>query len=143
MANSDGRTCDRPGCYAPSRPRSRFCSNDCRRAVTNVERRERRQRERAQTDSGFGGFRFICVEGDMDCRYGTRDGLPLVEFSWNGCDENDPACGRGWAVVVGDDIRGRIYNHRGDDSAFAAERKPLDPDVTRSRARALSACGSR
>jgi hypothetical protein len=30
---------------------------------------------------GFGTFRFIAVEGDMDCRFGERDGKPLVEFS--------------------------------------------------------------
>jgi hypothetical protein len=31
--------------------------------------------------------------------------------------------GRGWAVHDGDEIEGRIFIHRGDDSAFQALRK--------------------
>lgn len=76
-------------------------------------------------EPGFGRFRFIAVDGDMDCRSGERAGKPLVEFSWNGADENDPACGRGWAVIDGDTMSGRIYIHRGDDSAFTAKRQEL------------------
>ena len=71
---------------------------------------------------GAGRFRFIAVEGWMDCRFGTRDGEPLVEFSWDGQDENDPASGRGWAVVVGEAMEGRIFLHLGDDSSFRAVR---------------------
>jgi hypothetical protein len=76
--------------------------------------------------NGLGNFRFIAVEGDMDCRFSDKDGKPLVEFSWNGADENDPACGRGWAVVDGDTMAGRIYIHRGDDSAFVAKRQGIE-----------------
>jgi hypothetical protein len=72
--------------------------------------------------NALGSFRFIAVEGDMDCRFSERDGQPLVEFSWVGADENDPASGRGWAVVEGDVMTGRIFIHRGDDSAFTAAR---------------------
>lgn len=85
---------------------------------------------------GLGTFRFIAVEGDMDCRFGARDGKPLVEFTWSGYDENDPASGRGWAVVDGDVMTGRIFIHRGDDSAFTAKRgdvglKPRRPRRSR------------
>lgn len=73
--------------------------------------------------NALGNFRFIAVEGDMDCRFGEKDGKPLVELSWNGADENDPACGRGWAVIDGDTMTGRIFIHRGDDSAFTAKRQ--------------------
>ncbi len=45
-----------------------------------------------------GHFRFIAVEGWMDCRNGRRDGRPCVEFTWEGNDESDPASGRGWAA---------------------------------------------
>lgn len=72
--------------------------------------------------SGLGDFQFIAVQGGMDCRFGERDGKPLVEFSWLGCDELDPASGRGWAVLDGDTITGRIFFHTGDDSAFTAKR---------------------
>lgn len=71
---------------------------------------------------GLGMLRFIAVEGQMDCRFGSRDGKALVEFSWDGHDEADPASGRGWAVLEGHVLTGRIYFHLGDDSAFTAVR---------------------
>jgi hypothetical protein len=43
-----------------------------------------------------GCFRFIAVEGWMDCRETTREGRPPVELSWNGRDDCDDANGRGW-----------------------------------------------
>jgi hypothetical protein len=81
--------------------------------------------------NALGNFRFIAVEGDMDCRFGEKDGKPLLEFSWVGFDENDPASGRGWAVVDSEVMTGRIYIHRGDDSAFTAARG----EVAKPRAR--------
>lgn len=69
-----------------------------------------------------GNFRFIAVEGDMDCCYGAKDGKPRVDFTWEGQDECDPASGRGWAFLDGDIITGRIFFHGGDDSAFTAKR---------------------
>lgn len=72
---------------------------------------------------GTGEFRFVAVEASIDCRYGERDWLPLVEFSWHGWDDGTETSGRGWAVVGRDDVlRGRILIHRGDDSAFEAVR---------------------
>ena len=38
-----------------------------------------------------GNFRFIAVEGWMDCQSGRRDGRPCLEFTWEGSDESDPA----------------------------------------------------
>jgi len=71
---------------------------------------------------GLGEFRFIAVEGQMDCRFATREGKPLVEFSWDGHDERDTASGRGWAILDGDTLKGRIFLHLGDDSGFTAVR---------------------
>jgi hypothetical protein len=34
----------------------------------------------------------------------------------------DPARGRGWAVLKGGELHGLIAFHRGDESAFVAER---------------------
>jgi hypothetical protein len=34
----------------------------------------------------------------------------------------DPAQGRGWAVVKGDELHGMIFFHSGDDSEFVATR---------------------
>ncbi|MBE2254347.1 MAG: hypothetical protein IAE78_32770 [Myxococcus sp.] len=78
-----------------------------------------------------GELQFIAVRGWLDCRYGERDGLPLVEFSWQGDDEGTEASGRGWAVVDQDGkLTGRIFFHQGDDSSFTAARtkKALRPN---------------
>ena len=72
---------------------------------------------------GIGRFQFGYVKGEIDYQETERDGKPAIEFSWDGNDEMDPAQGRGWAVLDGDEIEGRIFFHRGDDSAFRAVRK--------------------
>ncbi|MDB5694435.1 MAG: hypothetical protein JWO81_3498 [Alphaproteobacteria bacterium] len=69
---------------------------------------------------GSGRFQFSSVSGEIDCRFGTRDGKAGVEWSWEGSDEMDPVSGRGWAVMDGDQLSGFIAIHRGDDSKFAA-----------------------
>lgn len=82
-----------------------------------------------------GKFRFIAVEGWMDCRHGQRDGRPWVEFTWDGHDEGDQAQGRGWAALAVDgSLHGRIYFHLGDDSGFRAVRFE-DESITRSEDR--------
>ena len=73
-------------------------------------------------DRGWGGFHFGIVQGQMDCRQTTRDGEPAVEWTWDGNDEMDPAQGRGWAVVKGDELHGMIFFHEGDDSEFVAKK---------------------
>jgi hypothetical protein len=42
--------------------------------------------------------------------YGDTERL---EFSWEGFDEGDSVSGRGWAVLNGDKLTGRIYFHIG------------------------------
>jgi hypothetical protein len=74
-----------------------------------------------ELDKGGGEFHFGYVHGEMDCRLSTRDGEPAVEWSWDGNDEMDPAQGRGWAVVKGDELHGMIFFHQGDDSEFVAK----------------------
>jgi hypothetical protein len=74
-------------------------------------------------DDGFGSVQFIAVVGWIDCHFSERKGLPLVEFSWQGHDNNDDACGRGWGIIESDGkLRGRIFIHYADDSAFIASR---------------------
>ena len=72
--------------------------------------------------NGLGSFQFAYVSGDIDYRDSTRDGKPSVEWSWDGNDEMDPAKGRGWAVIDGDEIHGVIAIHHGDQSEFVAIR---------------------
>lgn len=69
-----------------------------------------------------GHFQFGYVQGQMDCRLTPRDGEPAVEWSWDGNDEMEPAQGRGWAVVKGDELHGMIFFHGGDDSEFVAKK---------------------
>jgi hypothetical protein len=74
-------------------------------------------------DDGLGELGFIAVTGELDYRDADRDGRPGVEFSWQGSDEGDDACGRGWAALNPDGtLEGHIYFHLGDDSGFRAER---------------------
>jgi hypothetical protein len=75
------------------------------------------------TDKGWGEFHFGYVHGQMDCHLSTRDSVPAVEWTWDGNDEMDPAQGRGWAVIKGDELHGMIFFHGGDDSGFAAVKK--------------------
>jgi len=70
-----------------------------------------------------GEFHFGYVHGSMDFRLTTREGEPAVEWTWDGNDEMDPAQGRGWAVIKGDELHGMIFFHSaGDDSGFVAKR---------------------
>lgn len=73
-------------------------------------------------DDRMGGFQFIAVRGGLDCRFSERDGVPMVEFSWEGDDEGDARCGRGWAFLRDGRLEGRFYIHGGDDSWFVATR---------------------
>ena len=70
-----------------------------------------------------GEIAFGALKGFLDVRYGARDGSACAEFSWEGHDEDDPACGRGW-VVIGTAHRlvGHFYIHNGDDTGFVCER---------------------
>lgn len=80
---------------------------------------------------GTGQFGFIAVRGWMDCRTEERGGRPRVEFSWQGDDEGDDVCGRGWAALAEDGtLDGHLFFHLGDDSGFHAV--PLDRAVKRS-----------
>lgn len=74
-------------------------------------------------EDGLGGLGFIAVSGELDYRVADLDGRPGAEFSWQGFDEGDDACGRGWAAVDPDGtLEGYIYFHLGDESGFRAER---------------------
>ena len=79
---------------------------------------------------GQGGqFRFIAVDGWMDCRQRQRGGRPYVDFTREGNDECDPASGRGWAKLLKDgSLTGHIYFHQGEDSGFKAI--PFEEDET-------------
>ena len=73
---------------------------------------------------GVGQIAFIAIEAQLDYRVVMRDGLPGVEFSFQGFDEGDEVMGRGWAILQGEQLRGRLFFHQGDDSSFVARREP-------------------
>jgi hypothetical protein len=77
--------------------------------------------------SNLGELAFLCVSADVDYREVQRDGQPGVEFSFSGEDELTPVSGRGWAILNGDRLRGRLFFHCGDESAFVAQRKRTKP----------------
>ena len=71
---------------------------------------------------GMGSLVFIAIMAGVDYRVLDRDGQPSVEFSWEGFSEGDRISGRGCASIVGDEMRGRLFIHAGDDSSFEARR---------------------
>ncbi|CCV13921.1 conserved hypothetical protein [Mesorhizobium sp. STM 4661] len=72
--------------------------------------------------AAHGEIAFIALKGFLDVCYGSRDGAAIAEFSWDGFDENDPASGRGWAVLgSAGRLVGHIYIHNGDKSGFVCE----------------------
>ena len=70
----------------------------------------------------MGLFQFGFVQGEIDYRKGIRDSQPCVEFTWDGNDECSAAQGRGWAILDGNEIKGMIFIHQGDESEFKAEK---------------------
>lgn len=79
----------------------------------------------------LGEFQFGTVVGWMDCRIRAVGPNTWVEWSWQGRNDRDQGCGRGWARIDNGRLIGHLYIHAGDDSAFVAERAPSG--VTRSR----------
>jgi hypothetical protein len=73
-----------------------------------------------QDDSGK--FQFGTVRGFLDCRVEKRGRECRIEFSWDGQNDTDPGCGRGWAVIEQGQLSGHLYIHMGDDSEFVAEK---------------------
>ena len=70
-----------------------------------------------------GEIAFAALSGDLDVRYRSREGSACAEFSWQGNDEGDSVCGRGWVTLgTAGRLVGHFYIHKGDDSSFAAER---------------------
>jgi len=71
----------------------------------------------------LGAFQFGAVRGWIDYRLSNDGGSLKADFSWEGSNDSDRACGRGWAAIADDRLVGRLYVHNGDDSGFIAERQ--------------------
>jgi hypothetical protein len=69
-----------------------------------------------------GELHFVAINASVDYRIGTRDGAPLVEFTWAGDDDGTPISGRGWARRHARGLVGRLFIHEGDETGFVARR---------------------
>jgi len=68
-----------------------------------------------------GSIAFVAVTGQLDVRYGSRDGSACAEFSWEGFDDTSPTSGRGWvAFGTAGRLVGHVFIHNGDDAGFVA-----------------------
>ena len=72
---------------------------------------------------GAGILQFGAVKATVDCQVETIGDVERLDFSFEGEDEGDPVCGRGWAQVDGENMKGRIYFHYGDESGFIATKE--------------------
>ncbi len=69
-----------------------------------------------------GEMRLIALTAWLDIRYSARGGAPIAEFSWEGEDEGDQSCGRGWVVMgTAGRLVGHFFIHNGEDSGFVCE----------------------
>jgi len=73
--------------------------------------------------NGIGKLAFGAIQAEIDCRIEKVGALERLGFSFAGWDEGDEICGRGWAVVAGDKMKGWLCFHLGDDSTFKAEKQ--------------------
>ena len=74
------------------------------------------------TAAADGEIVFGALKGFLETRYGSREGAACAEFSWQGHDENDPAGGRGGAVIgTAGRLGGHFYIHPGEAAGFVCE----------------------
>lgn len=70
-----------------------------------------------------GDFQFGLVRGEMDGRVVDYADGERFEFTWEGNDECDPACGSGWVKLKGKDLlEGEFRIHNGESSTFLARK---------------------
>src|SRR5438067_12706779 len=74
-----------------------------------------------------GGFQFGTVRGWLHGFMREATGPPTLEWSWEGDHDADPCCGRGWAILDGDVLVGRIFIHGRDHAGSQATRQSVPP----------------
>jgi hypothetical protein len=70
---------------------------------------------------GIGRMNFGAVEIELDCKMDDLN-EQILRFSFEGVDEGDPICGRGYCLNENREIRGRIFHHCGDEIDFKAQK---------------------
>lgn len=69
-----------------------------------------------------GSLQFGAIDCDLDFRIEKFGDVEVIGFSFVGEDEGDTVWGRGWGLMEGQKLRGRIYFYQGDESGFIAEK---------------------
>ncbi len=77
---------------------------------------------------GSATMNFGAVEITLDCKMDELDGR-VLRFSFEGADEGDPICGRGFCLVTGGEMIGRIFRHDGDEFGFKAKKTSKDEET--------------
>jgi hypothetical protein len=73
--------------------------------------------------NNLGDFQFGLVSGCIDGKLVDYADGERFEFTWEGNDECDPACGSGWIRIKEEGLlEGEFRTHLGDDSTFLARR---------------------
>ena len=74
------------------------------------------------TEDHSGRFVFCAVYGFIDVRVNSQ--RPFLEYSWQGKDDRDDACGRGWFEFdTPSSGEGKLFIHCGDESVVKIERE--------------------
>jgi hypothetical protein len=71
---------------------------------------------------GRGSLHFGYVHSQTDYRLTERNGQPAVEFTFEGNNDMAPTMGRGWGALDSGVLKGVVFFHQGEESAFAAHR---------------------
>jgi hypothetical protein len=75
---------------------------------------------------GSGSVNFGALEAEIDGKMDELDER-VLRFTFEGGDEGDSISGRGYCLVEGDKMMGRMFRHFGDEFGFKAERLPKKP----------------
>lgn len=70
-------------------------------------------------DNDSGKMQFGAVTLFLDYRKNKSD---EIDFSFEGSDDGMPVCGRGWGSIKSNTMQGKIFFHKGDESAFTAKK---------------------
>ncbi|MBZ0114710.1 MAG: hypothetical protein K8J08_19770 [Thermoanaerobaculia bacterium] len=83
--------------------------------------------------NGQGEFQFGTVSGWLEAHLRDSVEAPTLDWSWQGMNDADPGCGRGWVRRKGQVLAGHIFIHGGDHSGFLAA--PMSEPGSRERSR--------
>jgi hypothetical protein len=72
---------------------------------------------------GIGSIQVGALQAELDYRFDRAARPPRADFTWSGVDEMDPVSGRGWVLLEGASLRGKLFIHMGDDVVFSAARE--------------------